>query len=458
MSGHINGAATNGRGSPNSPRRPYGDAMLLLGLVLFAVLLPGHVQCADKPDIQSQGGGHLRTIGTISWLDDASIYSLSDQDSPFYDGQAELRLKNQLFLGSRWRLETHYEAVLLRGDTREADSQLRARLPANSIDLFIHSPTVNDDRRLMNLTHTIDDGNDQLFYHRLDRLNVTYAGPRGTVRVGRQAITWGNGLIFNPMDLFNPFAPTTVKRDYKMGEDMVFLQLPVRDAEAQFLYVPRRDLESGQIEPDQSSYAGKWHFSIQSIEVDAMAAHHYGDAIWGIGFIGNLGGAVWRLDTLYTFLEADTERDGFWQVVANIDYAWQWGGKNIYGLLEYFYNGVGRDDDYIQALSDPLISERLQRGELFTLGRNYLAGQIQAEFHPLLQLRLASIANLADGSGIFQPQMAWDVSTDWQLILGANLHWGGADTEYGGYETQMGPAPIKIAPADSVYLWLTYYF
>ena len=37
----------------------------------------------------------------------------------------------------------------------------------------------------------------------------------GVVCVGRQAVTWGNGLIFNPMDLFNPFSPVDIERDYK---------------------------------------------------------------------------------------------------------------------------------------------------------------------------------------------------------------------------------------------------
>jgi len=44
------------------------------------------------------------------------------------------------------------------------------------------------------------------------------------------------------MDLFNPFAPTDVERDYKVGDDMVTTQFGINGmGDFQFLYVPRRD-------------------------------------------------------------------------------------------------------------------------------------------------------------------------------------------------------------------------
>ena len=63
--------------------------------------------------------------------------------------------------------------------------------------------------------------NDQTLYHRLDRLSVTFQPYWGTLQIGRQALTWGNGFLFNPMDLFNPFSPTQIDREYKPGDDMV---------------------------------------------------------------------------------------------------------------------------------------------------------------------------------------------------------------------------------------------
>ena len=431
---------------------------VLLILSLLQALNPNQT-IADQARtslLDAQWGGHLRAIGTIAWPDDETLQAQQNQ-GPYWDGQEELRLKNELFIGKRFRLQTHYELVGQQGDTIEVRNRLGRTLPQETLDQFV-GRNINDDRRLMNLTHIIDEGDRHVLYHRLDRLNMTYTDKWGTLRIGRQALTWGNGLIFNPMDLFNPFAPTTVLRDYKAGDDMAHFQLPLGNGEAQFLVLPRRDPDTGDVEHDQSSYASKWHFPVASIEVDFMLARHYRDNLLGVGASGYLGGAAWRMDTIYTFLDIDEDQFGFWQFVANLDYAWQWGGKNIYGLLEFFYNEQGYTDNYDKAVSDPVISPRLLRGELFTLGSYYLAGQCQIELHPLVQSHLTTIVNLSDRSLIFQPQLIWDVSVNWQLIAGASLYAGTEDSEYGGFDVDVGLSNVKAVPNDSAFVWLSYYF
>lgn len=408
-------------------------------------------------DLSSEWGGHIRVIGTLSHPDDQSVYQFTDTDT-FFDRQAELRLNHQLFMGTKWTLETHYEIVGQQGDTLKNNNRLRSLLPTPTSDRLVGDETLDDDRRLMNLTRPINDGDDYAVYHRLDRLNLAYASDRGTLRMGRQALTWGNGLLFNPMDIFNPFAPTTVQRDYKAGEDMVHFQRPAGDSEAQVLYLPRRDPETGDVAENQSSLAGKWHFPVKEMELDLMAARHFNDIILGIGASGYLGGAAWRCDMTYTYLDNAPSHDDFWQVVANIDYAWQWGGKNIYGLFEFYYNGLGETRDYGDALSDPEISQRVSRGELFTLGQYYLAGQLQLELHPLLLTNITTIVNTSDPSAILQPQLMWDMAANFQLILGANFNWGDDGTEFGGFDFNTGATPVKVAPINSRYLWLTYYF
>jgi hypothetical protein len=427
---------------------------------LLLVLWPAAVHAGDLGNLHTQWGGHLRGIGGLSYPDDRSIYQVVDADTPFVDGQAELRLKNNLSLGSAWSLETHYELLGLRGDTLEKSNQVHNVLPSAAASAALGSQAViDDDRRLLNLTHILSQGDDYVVYHRLDRLNLRYIGSRATVRVGRQALTWGNGLIFNPMDLFNPFSPVTVQKDYKTGDDMLHLQMTVGQGEVQMLYLPRRDPGSGDIRDDQSSYAAKWHLTLNTMEMDLMAARHYNDILLAAGAVGYLGGAAWRVDTLYSRLDDHRNQRDCWQIVANLDYAWLWLGKNIYGLVEFYYNGLGLGHgDYAQSLTDNQLSRRLDRGELFTLGRAYLAGQLRAELHPLLQTSLITIVNPADPSSIVQPQLEWDLATDWQLIAGASLYCGGGDTEFGGFYAEVDGTRIKVGPADGGYLWLSYYF
>jgi hypothetical protein len=433
--------------------------LALAGLCFLLFACPYRAAAAGKDaEVDTQWGGYVRAIGTATEIDDPSIYQFADT-GVYTDGQAELRLKNETFFGSQWALETHYEAVVYGGDTRRNNSELIRRFagqPASAY--YIPSSAVNDDRRFFDLTHTLVDKDDVVAYHRLDRLNLTYTPSWGSLRIGRQALTWGNGMVFNPMDLFNPFAPTAVQRDYKVGEDMVLAQVYLGAYDAQALCVPRRDPDSGALSEDQSAYAGKFHFSRDALEADIMAARNYDDDILGAGATGTLGGAAWRLNAVYTFVSEQYDQSDFLQVVANMDYAWLWGGKNVYGLLEFFYNGLGTVDDYAQALQSPYVSSRLSRGDLFTLGRYYLAGLLQIELHPLLRNDWTLIVNLEDPSVLVQPQLLWDVATNLQMILGVQWHGGADGTEYGGFDTSVDGQTVKITPFDQLYLWLTYSF
>lgn len=427
---------------------------------IFIILLavsPFSLPGAMAEGSASEWGGHIRAIGTLSNPSDTSIYQFTDAGT-FFDRQGEVRIKYQRFMGEKWSFEAHYELVGQSGDTLKNNNRLRNLLPAETADRLIGSRGISDSRRLMNLTHELGDGEDYLLYHRLDRLNLTYNAPAATVRIGRQALTWGNGLLFNPMDLFNPFAPTTIQRDYKQGDDMFHLQMPVNSGELQLLYLPRRDPLTGDMEPDQSSLAAKWHFPLAGMEFDLMSALHYGDRVVAAGATGYIGGAAWRSDLIYTLLDDDATRNDYWQFVANIDYAWQWRSRTFYGLFEFYYNGLGRNREYARSLSDPDVARRINRGELYTLGETYLAGQLGIELHPLVQTRLIALVNLADPSTLVQPQLVWDVATDVQLIIGAEFGWGGDDSEFGGFDSTVGPTTVKVAPSNSRYLWLTYFF
>lgn len=315
---------------------------------------------------------------------------------------------------------------------------------------------LEDDRRFFDLTKTIHEDDCCILYHRLDRLFLTLLAKWGVVSIGRQAVTWGNGLLFNPMDLFNPFAPTDIERDYKVGDDLVSTQFSVNKiGDFHLLYVPRREPASGDVKWNQSSLAGKLHFAWGTTEFDIMAAKHYKDAVAGIGSTGYLGNAAWRLDGVLTFLDDNRDKNGYLSLVANMDYSWVWWAKNFYGFVEFFYSGLG-EDDYTDALSDPDISERLDRGELFTLGRTYVSGHIRVELHPLFNVYLTVINNLVDPSGILQPRAVWDIFEDFGITFGGNIYYGRRGTEYGGFKIP-GTNFLNKAP-DSIFLWLTYYF
>jgi len=373
----------------------------------------------------------------------------------YLDGSLEGRLKNRLYWGGGTYLDTHYEIVFSGGDTRKNQKELQQRFPALQGEGVLWGQPVSDDRRLMDLTATIEETDDYILYHRLDRLALTLLPPWGTVRIGRQAVTWGNGLLFNPMDLFNPFAPTDIERDYKVGDDMALVQVATGNVGSlQLLYVPRRDPADDNVKWNQSSLASKLHVSAGTIELDLMAAHHYSDQVVGIGSTGYFKAAAWRLDALWTILN-ESDADSYLSLVANMDYSWVWWRKNVYGFLEYYHNGLG-ETDYTAALSDPDLLKRLERGEIFTLGRDCVSGHIRVELHPLFNVALTATTNLADPSGFLQPYAIWDVFQNFQITAGGSIFYGDEGSEYGGF--RLPGAAVTTHPADSAFVWLSYYF
>ena len=400
-------------------------------------------------------GGHIKFRGRASWLADDSPYQLVD-GGPYLDESIEGRLKGETYFSDALSFEAHYEVILSGGDTRKNGFELAALFPGLGLENYAILQIPEDNHRVFDLTALISNEKNRILYHRLDRLVFTFQPEWGAIRIGRQVVTWGNGMLFNPMDLFNPFAPTDIEREYKVGDDMLSVQGPVFDGgDLHLLYVPRRDLETSDISWDQSSLAAKYHLLYQMAEFNIMFARHYEDYVFGIGSVGYVGNAAWRTDITWTKLDAKSPSNDFFSLVANLDYSWVWLDKNCYGFLEYYDNGIG-EDKYEKVIVNPDILSRIQRGELYTLGKTYLAGSITIELHPLFNLHLTSIVNLKDPSGFLQPMATYDIRQNFQILMGANIPRGPKGSEFGGIE--IPGTDFTTRASNTVYMWISYYF
>jgi hypothetical protein len=410
--------------------------------------------------IDMHWGGRLKTIGSATFARDDTIFEPVGTGN-YLNLDTDLRINNDTFLGEWGHLETQYEAILAGGETREKRQDLREIFPDFAGSTLFFGAPLKDDGRFLDLTHTIRDKDSYILVQRLDRLNLTINLNWGLFRIGRQAITWGNGLIFNPMDLFNPFPPADIQRDYKVGDDMVLAHIGLpADTDIQLLYVVRRDPDTNNIEADRHSLAALLHFAAGTTEFDMMATRHYDDYVAGLGSRGIWGGAAWRLDATATFLNDGKGKNttNYLSGVANIDYSWIWWQKNFYGLIEYYYNGLG-ESDYPGALSNPDITNRLIRGELFALGKHYLSTEFQVELHPLFKVFLTGINNLEDPSGILQPRAVWNMTQNLEMKIGANIFYGdngSPGSEFGGFI--IPGTNIHSRSPDNAYLWFNYYF
>jgi hypothetical protein len=420
---------------------------LRLALLVLVTLL-GVTRPVAAEDTRFSFGGHVkyRFLGTLL-PNDSLLRELAD--SPTLDHALELRLNLSLDRGP-WRFDAGYQALGLYGDTIE----LTRELPPEYQAFYPRYP--RDPARLVDLTHVIRDRGRLALVQRLDRLSFGYSGTKLVLRAGRQALSWGNGLVYTPMDILNPFDPAAVDKEYKNGDDMLYGQYLRDDGDdLQAVAVFRRDPQSEDVTADASSFALKYHALAGRGELDALAARHFGDGLLGLGGNLGIGGAVWRADLVVTFGDRKTVLTG----VTSLSYSWTWAGKNWSGLAEYFFNGFGQPDgDYApESLAEnPELTARIARGELFTLGRHYLAGAVTVEVHPLLQVTPTVLANLSDKSALVQISAKGDLREDLVLLAAVNLPLGARGTEYGGIPSDVPDKPLSTGPA--LFLQLGWYF
>lgn len=349
----------------------------------------------------------------------------------------------------RWDFKTDFQFITVHSDTLSVSDDL-------PLPLFPGAGIISDDRRWFDLTHVFHNEGKNATLARLDRVSLGYTGDKTVIRFGRQAVSWGNGLLYTPMDIFNPFDPTTVDKEFKTGDDMLYGQYLLNDgSDIQTVAVVRRDLVSGDVEADQSSLAVKYHGFVGGYEYDLLLAQHYDEFVIGLGGSADIAGAVWRGDLVWT----DTDTGSVVTAVAGSSYSWVAGQRNWTGVLEYYYNGYGQSGGDYSAeglANNPALLQRLARGEVFNLGRHYLGAGVTVEISPLFILGPNIFINLADPSALAQLVMTYDWKQDLQVLAAVNIPVGPKGSEYGGIETQQPGLYISTGP--SLFAQLAWYF
>jgi hypothetical protein len=146
--------------------------------------------------------------------------------------------------------------------------------------------------------------------------------------------------------------------------------------------------------------------------------------------------------------------------VINYNFSSVIGNHNVTGFIELFYNGFGLSGSRHtigDVVNNTDLYSRLLRGELYTIGRYYLAGSVLVEMTPLLSLNPIVFINLGDGSGLLQFIGTYSLAQDLDLLAGINLPAGADGTEFGGLFTPDEDGGL-LTPANSLFARLAWYF
>jgi len=313
------------------------------------------------------------------------------------------------------------------------------------------------DRRALDLGRQQSLGADLGAAARLDRLWLGTDLGAWRLTLGRQAASFGGGLVFQPMDLFNPFSPVEIDRDFKAGDDMLVLSRPFDDGSEIGVFAVGRRGAGREVDGSASSAAARWRGFLGSVSAEALAGTHLGDPLAALSLSGPMGTAVWRLDLVGQRVDGALRLSA----VANADWSFVAAGRNVYVFGEFYRSAFGLEEPSLAGLqAKPALRRRVERGELFAIGRHYGSLGATVEWHPLVSQNLLVIHEFASHSQLLQTTLDWrpDDSSIWQFSLVAPL--GERGEEFGRLPAgaRADGSPLTLGGGERLLLRWSLYF
>ena len=297
------------------------------------------------------------------------------------------------------------------------------------------------------------DDDTSIYRHEIDRGLVAFHPGWGEVTIGRQAIGLGRGVLFGAVDVFAPFSPIEVDREWRRGVDALRIEYHLSDTSSMEL------LGAFGESWDESALLLRARGYIGNIDGELILGKRGRDAMVGLAMSAAVGDAELHAE-LAVFDIPEAHPDGglfgndhlIAKAVLGSSYTFDV-GNGLTLLGEYHYSGFGVDDieDAVKRLMNPDYAARYLRGDTQILGRHALAVQFAYPFTNTLGGGLLIFESLSDGSGLIAPSIRWDVSSSTSLTLSTFVPWGPAPNRR-RLESEYGSTP------SSVFLQLSAYF
>ena len=270
----------------------------------------------------------------------------------------------------------------------------------------------------------------------VDRLNLEIDLDQVRLVVGRQAISWGVAYIWPVLDLFAPFAPERIDREYKPGVDAVRATIPLGTFSEMELIAGilgrslRKDGAAGLLTRVHVGWA----------DVGVMGGRFHRDSVAGAFLASDVRGTALRGELSWTRSGDPEDRAGnrlsFWRATLGMDRQLS-GTVSLSGEAAWNGYGVSNSADYPEVAS----SDRIARGEITGLGQLYAGVSAAWRFHPLGSLSGTLLLNWQDPSVLWVPALVWSTGNNSEVLLGSQIGFGrkvgeagGPGSEYGGVE------------------------
>ncbi|MFQ5929080.1 MAG: hypothetical protein ACE5MK_05235 [Acidobacteriota bacterium] len=275
---------------------------------------------------------------------------------------------------------------------------------------------VSDSRKFLPLDRDFTDSARIDLLGSLDRLNLQIDFESVKFTLGRQAVTWGVGFFWPSMDLFAPFAPQQIDREYKAGVDAVRVTVPLG---------PLSELEVigaslGSSVRQDGAAGALLRLNVGSADFGLMGGKFHRDTVAGGFLTADVQGTGLRGELTWTQSgdpeDALRDRRQFWrgsvglvrQVIPSITLT-----------LELAWNGFGSSDpsEYLSLLQ----ADRTLRGEVNALAQTYSGFSVSWLLHPLFTFSHALLINWNDRSSLWIPALNWSTGNNSEILFGAQF-------------------------------------
>ena len=327
----------------------------------------------------------------------------------FLDGRLKFRLE-----GKNWSTEIHHVVTMA---STSPTTQLEIELQNMGMELeestsgsFMTGVGLQAPE-IIKLSWKGKEESDLFLQGRTDRLYFKGSLEGLDVQIGRQPISFGNGFVFSPLDLVQPFSFATIDSEYKPGIDALRLDGYI-GMSTQITAV--------------AAYAGDWNIdgltyvlngttTIGWTDISLFLGKVRSDNVLGVGVVSSIGSIGIHSDISYT-LPSENSEDPFVRAVLGMMYK-PFEKSTINS--ELYFQSLGKTDpkEYLEFSQ----SDRFARGEIWLMGQSYGSVAWSQEITPLVQGTVSVIGNLNDISMMFSPSLSISVSDSTQAAIGGFL-------------------------------------
>jgi len=290
------------------------------------------------------------------------------------------------------------------------------------------------------------------YRHEIDRGLVALHPEWGDVTIGRQAIGLGRGTLFSAVDVFSPFSPLEVDREWRRGVDAIRAEYRLSTtASAECLAVFGESW-------DESALLGRIRGYLGDIDGSLIVGKRAEDFMAGVTFSAIVSEAEVHGE-LAVFDTPEAQPDStLWggdhlatKAVLGSSYTFNVGnGLTLLGEYHYCDFGIEDASDALTRLQDRDFQKRYLRGDTQILGRHAIAGQLSYPFNESVNGGLLVLGSPADGSGVFSPSLRLDLNENMTLTTNAFIPWG-EEPQNGQIQDEYGASAASLFIQAAIY-------